>query len=69
MDTSDIKACTGVSSPLGLCELNYQTDSLYKHERKMYLWDWQLDLGVWVKFNRYRDGYTSPNIFRWEVTT
>lgn len=38
------KACTGVSSPLGLCELNYQTDSLYKNGRKMYLC--QLDFGV-----------------------
>lgn len=26
MYTTDIKACTAVSSPFGLCELNYQAD-------------------------------------------
>lgn len=34
MGTTDTKACAGVSSPLGLCELNYQADSLHKHGRK-----------------------------------
>lgn len=29
MYTTHIKACTGVSAPFDLCELNYQTDSNY----------------------------------------